>query len=323
MRKLLLGTTALAAAATLTANTALAELAISGYIEWDYQNVSSNLTANDGNKFGQDSEIKFSFTNKTDSGLTVGFVAELETEKLGGADNQTDDAYMYIEGGFGKFVLGELDGVMDQYGIASSDLPTEEIYAGGGSVSTEAGDGVVSGAESNKVSYHLPAIGGLKAGVSYTNSGLTGSADATAYAASYSVDAGGAAVTIAGVTGTKEVSGAQDEDTTVLGLKIAAGNATFVLSNATYEDADQNESTNGAAASFKMSDTTTLVGYTTKLEDDLSNEEYTLTGVEVQYTIASGLQAVINVEDYEYFVSAGSASNDSGTASSLTIKASF
>jgi len=323
MRKLLLGTTALAAAATLTANTALAELAISGYIEWDYSNVSSNLTANDGNKFGQDSEIKFSFTNKTDSGLTVGFVAELETEKAGAADNQTDDAYMYIEGGFGKFVLGELDGVMDQYGIASSDLPAEEIYAGGGSVSTEAGDGVVSGGEANKVSYHLPAIGGLKAGASYTNSGLAGSADSTAYAASYSVDAGGAAVTIAGVTGTKEVSGAQDEDTTSLGIKIAAGNATFVLSNATYEDADQNESTNGAAASFKMSDTTTLVGYTTKLEDDLSNEEYTLTGVEVQYTIASGLQAVINVEDYEYFVSAGSASNDSGTASSLTLKATF
>ena len=321
MRKLLLGTTALAAAATLTANTALAELAISGYIEWDYSNISSNLSANDGNQFGQDSEIKFSFTNKTDSGLTVGFVAELETEK-GNADN-TDDAYMYIEGGFGKFVLGELDGVMDQYGIAASDLPAEEIYAGGGSVTTENADGTVSGGESNKISYHLPAIGGFKAGASYTNSGLTGSADATSYAASYSVDAGGAAVTIAGVTGTKEVSGAQDEDTTVLGIKIAAGNATFVLSNATYEDADQNESTNGAAASFKMSDTTTLVGYTTKLEDDLSNEEYTLTGVEVQYTIASGLQAVINVEDYEYFVSAGSASNDSGTASSLTLKATF
>ena len=36
MRKLLLGTTALAAAATLTANAALADVSISGMIEWNY-----------------------------------------------------------------------------------------------------------------------------------------------------------------------------------------------------------------------------------------------------------------------------------------------
>ena len=98
-----------------------------------------------------------------------------------------------------------------------------------------------------------------------------------------------------------------------------------VLSNSTYEDANQDESTNGVSASFTVSDTTKLVGYTTKLEDDLaaSGEEYTVTGVEVQYTIASGLSAVINVEDYEYDKGSTSNTNDSGTASSLTLKASF
>ena len=41
MRKLLLGTTALAAAATLSANAALADVSISGYYEWKVQSQSS------------------------------------------------------------------------------------------------------------------------------------------------------------------------------------------------------------------------------------------------------------------------------------------
>jgi hypothetical protein len=325
MRKLLLGTTALAAAAAMNANVALADVAISGFFEWDYSNVNSDIATNDGTAFGQDSEMKVVFTNKTDSGLTIAFQTEFETDKA--SSGVSDDNFLSISGGFGKLVLGELDGVMDQYGIAASDLPSEEIYTGEpADMETENGDGSVSGGENNKISYHIPAVGGLTAGISYTNSGLAGNADATAYAANYSVDAGGAAITIGGATGTLEVAGAQDADTQNIGIKIAAGNATLVLSNATYEDADQDESTNGVAASFKVSDAMTLVGYTTKLEDDLaaSQEEYTVSGVEVQYTIASGLSAVINVEDYEYENGQVSGNtDDSGTASSLTLKASF
>ena len=324
MRKLLLSTTALAAAATLSANAALADVSISGFFEWDYQNVDSSITANNGTTFGQDSEVKMVFTNKTDSGLTIAFQTEFETDKA--SDGVSDDNFLSISGGFGKVVLGELDGVMDQYGIAASDLPAEEIYTGEPTdMVTENGDGGVSGGESNKISYHLPAMGGLTAGVSYTNSGVAGTADSTSFAARYTVDAGGATITLGGATGTKEVSGAQDEDTQNMGVKIASGNVALVLSNSTYEDANQDESTNGIAASYKMSDSTTLVGYTTKLEDDLaaSGEEYTVSGVEVQYTIASGLSAVINVEDYEYKTGSSGGTNNSGTASSLTIKASF
>ena len=249
---------------------------------------------------------------------------EFETDKAGGGTS--DDNFLSISGGFGKLVLGELDGVMDQYGIAATDLPAEEIYTGEPTdMVTENGDGGVSGGENNKISYHIPAVGGLTAGISYTNSGVAGDADATAYAAKYTVDAGGAAITIGGGTGTLEVAGAQDADTQNIGIKIAAGNASIVLSNATYEDADQDESTNGVAASFKVSDAMTLVGYSTKLEDDLtaSGEEYSVSGLEVQYTIASGLSAVINVEDYEYDTGSSGGTNDSGTASSLTLKASF
>ena len=69
--------------------------------------------------------------------------------------------------------------------------------------------------------------------------------------------------------------------------------------------------------------------YTVKSEDDLdTGEEYSRNGVEVQYTIASGLTAYVNIDDYDYKegTSDGTGTshiNDSGTASKLTIKATF
>ena len=51
-----------------------------------------------------------------------------------------------------------------------------------------------------------------------------------------------------------------------------------------------------------------------------AGEEYS-SGAEVQYTIASGLTAVLTVEDYSEVTGGGTA--DSGTNSRLTIKASF
>ena len=77
MRKLLLGTTALAAAATLTANAALADVSISGAIEWSYNSRSSNITAKDGTTFVTDGEVTFKFSNKTDSGLTIAHEVQL------------------------------------------------------------------------------------------------------------------------------------------------------------------------------------------------------------------------------------------------------
>ena len=125
MRKLLLGTTALAAAATLSANAALADVSISGYYEWKYQSTSADVTSQDGTTFGNDSEIAFKFTNKTDSGLDLGLTVEMFSDA---GDTEIDEASLSIAGGFGKIVLGQNDGVGDNYGVASTDLPAEEIY---------------------------------------------------------------------------------------------------------------------------------------------------------------------------------------------------
>ena len=348
MRKLLLGTTALAAAATLSANAALADVSISGYYEWKYQSTSSDITANDGTTFGSDSEIAFKFSNKTDSGLDLGLTVEMFSD--GDEASNTDEASLSIGGGFGKLVLGQNDGVGDNYGVASTDLPAEEIYAGVGTDNdlklVNADINGLSG-DANKVSYHLPAMGGLTAGVSFMNSGAAGSADSTEFGAKYSMDAGGAAITLGVASGTTEGS-TQDTDTQVIGVKVASGNITAAVSQSTYEAAavaakagtastttkarvapvdavDQaDEESIGAAVSFKVNDSTTITVHTAETDDGQTTESYSNSGIEIAYTIASGLTAYINVEDYDY--KAGNSTNNtdnSGTASKLTIKATF
>ena len=177
--------------------------------------------------------------------------------------------------------------------------------------------------DANKVSYHLPAMGGLTAGVSYMDSGVAGSADSTEVGFKYGMSAAGAAVTIGGATATTENS-TQDIDSQVLGVKVASGDITAVVSQATYEASSTDEESTGAAIQFKVSDAMTFTVHTAETDDSTSKEEYTNTGAEIKYTIASGLTAFLNVEDYDYKVGSSSGTTaDSGTVSKLTIKASF
>jgi len=348
MRKLLLGTTALAAAATLSANAALADVSISGYYEWTYSSTSSTITANDGTTFGSDSEINFNFSNKTDSGLDIGLTVEMFSD--GDETANTDEASLSIAGGFGKVVLGQNDGVGDNYGVSSTDLPAEEIYAGVGTdndLKIVNADIASLSADSNKIAYHIPAMGGLTAGVSFMNSGAAGSADSTEFGAQYAMDAGGAAITLGFASGSTEAA-TQDTDSQVVGVKVSSGNITAVVSQATYEAAavafkagsastgakarvadtkakDQaDEESIGAAISFKVNDAMTITAHTAETDDGQTTESYSNSGVEIAYTIASGLTAYLNVEDYDY--KAGNSTNNTdnaGTASKLTIKATF
>ena len=347
MRKLLLGTTALAAAATISANVALAEPSISGYYEWKYQSTSSDITANDGTTFGSDSEIAFKFSNKTDSGLDLGLTVEMLSDA---GDTEIDEASLSISGGFGKLVLGQNDGVGDNYGISSTDLPAEEIYTGIGTANDLViinGDANGLSGDDNKVSYHLPAMGGLTAGVSFANSGATGATDSTEFGAQYAMNAGDTAITLGFASGTTEAS-TSDTDTQVIGVKVSSGMITAALSQSTYEAQaraavagtassvtaarvapitamDQSdEKSIGAAVSFKVNDGMTITAHTAETDDAQTTETYSNAGIEVAYTIASGLTAYLNVEDYDYKAGTSTGNtNDSGTASKLTIKATF
>jgi len=322
MRKLLLGTTALAAAATLTANAALADVSISGMMEWNYNSRSSNIVAKDGTTFGTDSDMQISFSNKTDSGLDIGMTVDFDTD--GGALGN-DETSLTIGGGFGKVTLGMNDAAADSYIQDESDLIQEDqgpIQASA-TVSTSSSMALGQG-DNNKITYHLPAMGGLTAGVSHTDSGETGASDSTSMGAKYSMEAAGAALTLSYATSTTD-NATQDIDSSTMGLKIVSGDISMIISQGKYEANGDDRDNMGASVSYKLNDTMTVGAYTFDSENDLvAGEEYSRSGAEVAYTIASGLTAVLNVDDYDYKTGTNSATvADSGTNSRLTLKASF
>jgi outer membrane protein OmpU len=331
MRKLLLGTTALAAAATLSANAALADVSISGMIEWSYDSRSSNVAANNGTSFGQDSDMQIKFSNKTDSGLTVDMLVDFDTDSSTDNDHfANDETSLSISGGFGKVVLGKDDNAADAYIIDESDLIAEDQAPGVSSMTIDTGTSLVMGsADGNKISYHLPAMGGLTFGISQADGGkATTSSDTVSYGANYALDAGGASITL-GYTAATTENTTQDIDSENMGIKVVSGDISLIVSQSGYEASDEDRQAMGASISYALPNGMKVGAYTVKGDDDLDvNEEYSRSGVEVQYTIASGLTAYINVDDYDYKegTSDGTTAahiNDSGTASKLTIKATF
>ena len=328
MRKLLLGTTALAAAATLSANAALADVSISGATEWHYINHGSQDATLDGDKFSQDSEIAFKFSNKTDSGLTIGYTVEMESDAGAGG---IDESSFTISGGFGSIMLGQNDGVATSYAIEAEDATAEES-AGSMVSATIRTDTDISldETDNNKIAYTLPAMGGFKAGISFEDSGAgSGSkTDITAVGASFTTEAAGSTITIGAATVTQEQAGTTpDKDAQNIGVKIASGAATFYLAQSTNESNDEDITAQGFGASYNLGNGITLAGFTMSAEDDLdAGEEYTANSVEATYSIASGLAAVLNVTNYDYKAGTNNDNTeaaDDGTITKLVIKASF
>jgi len=329
MRKLLLGTTALAAAATLSANAALADVTISGGYEFKYTSRSSNTAALDGTTMSHgDTDMVINFTNKTDSGLDLTFRYDITALTADSGAMTSDEASLTIAGGFGKIVLGMDDDAADAYNIDEMDLPGEEPTAtmASSSISTSSS---ISSDDAMKVAYHLPAMGGLTAGISHTDRSAAGGTDTTSYGAQYTMDAAGASVTL-GYAVVADENATQDVDAENMGMKIVSGDVAVIISQGGYEADDEDRDNAGASIQYTMPNGMVLSAYTFKSEDDLDiGEEFTRSGAEVKYNIASGLDAFISVDDYDYKITvanhegSGNEVADSGTMTQLTIKASF
>jgi hypothetical protein len=328
MRKLLLGTTALAAAATLTANTALADVTISGSYEFKYLSRSSNNSTLDGTTMAHgDTDMVINFTSKTDSGLDLTYRYDISALTADTGTMTSDEASLTIAGGFGKVVLGLDDDAADAYNIDEMDLIAEEPTAtmASSSISTSSS---ISSDDAMKVAYHLPAMGGLTAGVSHTDRSAAGGTDTTSYGANYTMDAAGASITL-GYASVNDENSTQDVDHESMGLKVVSGDISLILSQGNYEASDEDRDNSGGSISYKMPNGMTVGAFVFKSEDDKDvGEEYTASGAEIQYNIASGLKATITVVDYDYKITtanheAASASADSGTMTQLTIGASF
>ena len=171
-------------------------------------------------------------------------------------------------------------------------------------------------------------MGGFTAGISHYDSGTNVGTDTTEMGAQYTMDAGGNTITLGAATATTEAA-TTDTDSQNMGIKVVSGNLSMIVSSGSLEGVDEDRSTQGASVSYKMANGMTLGAYSVKSEDDLDvAEEYAASGVEAQYTVAAGLTAVLTVDDYEYTRptvrdTGSTAVSDSGTTTSLTLKASF
>jgi len=329
MKKLL----ASGALVALLSTTALAQepavekgpkFAISGTSEFYYKDVDSQIASQKGDSMGNsDNEIKFTFSNKSDAGLDYGMVVEMTT--VADSSATIDESSIYISGSAGKLILGGNDAVTDNFGIGEQDIMDEEVTGTytNASIQTNAGEKTY-GADSDKVSYISPSFGGIQAGVSYMDSGATGTTDSTSYGASYTHEN----IKIGYTKGMQEVSGAIDNESQSIGAKISFGDIAIIGAMSTVEGADEDIETVGAGASYALTSETTIAVSTMESEDSLDvsgseKENLKQNMVEIKHAIAPGLTGYVNYTDYEYKNGGEASTDDDGSVLQFKIAASF
>ncbi len=192
MKKQLLGTTTLVAAAGLLAyGGAIQEASASEPLEVSiggYESVTLDYWDQEQGKPGNlrsfavstDGEVQFTARTTLDNGLKVGARIEFEAHNQGGGATIVDEHYLTFEGDFGQLRLGNDDNAAYQlhyqapvaqwrYGINS---PSFAILGGNGNavssyISTYPG----TGSDGTKIIYFTPRINGIQLAVSYQPDG--------------------------------------------------------------------------------------------------------------------------------------------------------
>ncbi|MDP2699230.1 porin [Thalassospira sp.] len=180
MKKILVASSALVAVAFAGQASASEpiKLSVGGYMEqWAGVADQENGFAS-RNAFQSDTEVHFKGSTTLDNGIEIGAAIELEGQ--GGASNQVDEQYLYVNGGFGQVKLGAEDGAAaDMATLAPS---TGAVIAQDGDlgnwvdISTPnanylgAGGGADAASDSKRVTYYTPVLGGFRAGISYADS---------------------------------------------------------------------------------------------------------------------------------------------------------
>jgi outer membrane protein OmpU len=195
MKKVLLGTSALIAAAALFAGAASAQtpkVTIGGFADFQAGIASDDLDANQRNHgFRNDTEVSVHVDGKSDAGLGYGAVIDLEADVSPDVDNQGLNAsrtYVYLSGMWGRFELGSNQGAgetmrVDGSSVAAATGGIDGAWtyfannpAGFGFITTPSlplahGSTALLGEEStdnaNKITYYSPRYSGFQLGLSY------------------------------------------------------------------------------------------------------------------------------------------------------------
>jgi hypothetical protein len=280
MKKILLGTTAIAAAA-LYAQAAQAQITVSlgGYTEFFGAYYDDDAPNRTDHEFQLETEIVVRADGKADNGLLYGAKVEFQNSTGGTTKNSgvgTDEASVYLSGTWGRLELGDFDGAADTLAIYAPLVGIEQIDGDAydfldntPSTGSRAGfrlGGLPNGTlvkapdsgDSTKVMYLTPRFAGFQAGASYaTQNGSEaqdvvqlktagGYKDFWEAGVNYTGEFAGFSVA-AGATAT----GATGQDTPVPGLSLEdfwtwqagaqAGYAGFKFGGGYYEGGDVNK----------------------------------------------------------------------------------
>ena len=328
MRKLLLTSSALVAAASISSYAA-ADVSVTGSFEWAYSSTSSNIAATDGDAQAIDNELTIKFTNKTDSGLTLTGVYDIDADA-----SSADESWMSIAGGFGTVTLGKESSVNDAFGIGEHDLIAEDLSVVQTGASIVANSGESGAQKTNKIIYVSPAMGGFSAGYSLTDTGAAGTTDQIAMGASYTMPLAGGSMTVKynkqttdGTTSTETEGSNYGVSITMGAMSAIASRGESTIGSGTGQTDDRNA--NGLGIKYDLGGGMSIAATTMKAEDDkdvsgTQNEEYSANLAEVVYSVAPGLTAKVTYLDYDYKAGGeGSGTNDSGSKTQFTLSADF
>lgn len=272
MKKVLLGTSAVALASAFATSASAAEweMKVGGYMEQHVAYASSDVSTvanldQDGVDVKQDAEIHFKPSITLDNGIKIGVDIQLEGNTSG---DTIDESFLFINGSFGQVLLGNENsaGYKMTYGapdvtfmnVNSGSLPNYIPFSGAvGGVNT--GDDIYRGTlgstflenarnnDAARITYFSPRFAGFQLGVSYArDAGDDSNAQVDCNAATcdffdvganYVNSFGGFDVAISGRYGIASGAGANDPTVFGAGLNLGVAGVTIGGSFAEQNDA--------------------------------------------------------------------------------------
>jgi predicted porin len=323
MKKALIGTSALIAVGLLTAQGASASEKIKLGLSGNYRVLGGIVNQDDGltndaantrnHGLGTDGKVNFSGTTTLDSGIEVGFRAELELQLSGSADT-IDEHYMWIENTdvWGRIEMGDRDGAGNKmntlapFVFGAAIVGVQTIQLANSPANSAAFVVAVPGmsGDATKVTYFTPKFSGVQIGISYTpeSSENIGGAFGTSIAnldntaldigeileigANWNGSMGDAAVSASAAyasgSGEKATAAAvNDHDRWAVGAKVSQGGWAL---GAQYINNETNPGAVTNAANTQRDDITTRVGLTYASGAWVYGAEYANRAVEVTAT---------------------------------------
>ena len=172
MKKILVASSALVAVGFAGAAQASEPISLSvgGYMEQWIGAAAEDDRFESKGMMQSDTEVHFGGSTTLDNGIEIG--AKIEFEAEGEATSNTDEQYLFINGGFGQVKLGQEDGAAADMSITAPSVGPAGVNDGDmpNYVTLRATpDNVWDDGDDNKITYYTPVLGGFRAGVSYTD----------------------------------------------------------------------------------------------------------------------------------------------------------